>query len=181
MTMSAAVTIRLASLRVRDFTERVRGVPLRLGLVSSVFTNAHRGDYAHCVNPVVVVAKHVVTHAHFGALLPLYEEVARTHACLVLAARDFDSEALAMLTINVQRATMSCAPLIGDAYELERLAELAATPVVDIGAGLATRGTLPGMIATVDQSVAVGDFRGAADIDVVYVGGRTAEEARARR
>lgn len=172
--------MRIASLRAHDYSERVRGVPLELSLVSSVFHNAHRGDVAHCVKPTVVVAGHVVTQAHFQALLPLYEEVARTHACLVLAAREFDVEALAMLTINVQRGTMSCAPLVGERTALERLAALAGTPVVDVERGLGTRGTLPGLIATLDQALAVGEFPGALDIEILHVGGRTLDDARSR-
>lgn len=185
-----APIVPLASVRARDRAEAVHGVVMPLGLASSLFYDEQFGDYAAMDKPRVYLFDGVLSTRHIQALIPLFEQVARDRAPLVMAATDVDEDVLAMVAMNKKRGAMRGAVLVPDSprvpmplFTLQRLTGgglgSASEQELRIGApALAAR-----VLATLHATVFFSTSHLASEppnVGLLHVGGEDMEAARTR-
>lgn len=180
-----APVVAVPSTRTLHRAEAVQGEVLPLVLASPTFAHAQFGAYAWMENPWVLAINGVLRGEHLPDLLPWLEQAVAKGAQIVIAAADYDVSMLATLVINRQRETVGIAALAaadpGDGAALRRLAELAqVAPATVDGARLqvSALGSVPALLMTTHDTVAVGGA-GAQPVALVHTGGETLDQARA--
>jgi hypothetical protein len=109
-----APILALATVRARDRIETASGLLVPFGLLSSAFYDEQFGDYTVMDKPHLYLFNGVLGRRHIPSLLPLFEQVAKNHTPLVMAANDADEDVLAMIALNKKRGSMRGAVLVPD-------------------------------------------------------------------
>jgi hypothetical protein len=185
-----APIIPLASVRARDRAEATSGAVLPFGLASSLLFDEQFGEYTAMDKPRLYVFEGTLMSRHIPSLLPLFEEVARERAPIVLAASDVDEDVLAMVALNKRRGSLRGAIIVPAARAhasplilLERMTGAGMGAATDAELRIGSPAAAPRLLATLHETAVIGARQLPTDLPslgLLHMGGEDMAEARAR-
>lgn len=186
-----APVVAVASVRSRDRSEATHGVVVPFGLASSLLFDPQFGEYAAMDRPRFYLFEGTLSGRHIASLIPVFEQIARDRAPLLIAASEVDEDVLAMVSLNKQRGTARGAVLLpvprSHPASIGELRRLTGAGVGEAPAGGDLRVEQPGsplrVISTLFETMILGAPKHASDLPslgIVYVGGEDIQAARLR-